>query len=381
MDSAALTNLSLVCLAAGLTLFVTSRRLAQRARLYQAGMQSLLQLGAKGLEPLDIPPAAWPLLRAGGWQHLQLSGDWFGYLVDSEWGQKPAQPVAAGLKSRGPLAFRLSSGNDVLLVMTLSHSVVGGERRLFADQLARVFVLLLESALRVRTEAISVAVAERARLTLYLQHDMRNLAQWVGWVCADFNDCQLDEGLLAAARRLQKNAPLARERAQRLVASIANNPASQQPALLDLRAAAGNAAHLAGVEVHISGQAQAWIAPALLARALDNLFSNLSPNWRNPGAEKPVLHLQTIEAGPFKAAASEVRFFSPSLQGQRQISPAKLFEPFASGRPGGLGLGLYQARKSLQEAGGDLSAEIDANGIHFALTIPASAPVVASTAG
>ena len=381
MDSAALTNLSLVCLAAGLTLFVTSRRLAQRARLYQAGMQSLLQLGAKGLEPLDIPPAAWPLLRAGGWQHLQLSGDWFGYLVDSEWGQKPAQPVAAGLKSRGPLAFRLSSGNDVLLVMTLSHSVVGGERRLFADQLARVFVLLLESALRVRTEAISVAVAERARLTLYLQHDMRNLAQWVGWVCADFNDCQLDEGLLAAARRLQKNAPLARERAQRLVASIANNPASQQPALLDLRSAAGNAAHLAGVEVHISGQAQAWIAPALLARALDNLFSNLSPNWRNPGAEKPVLHLQTIEAGPFKAAASEVRFFSPSLQGQRQISPAKLFEPFASGRPGGLGLGLYQARKSLQEAGGDLSAEIDANGIHFALTIPASAPVVASTAG
>ena len=381
MDSAALTNLSLVCLAAGLTLFVTSRRLAQRARLYQAGMQSLLQLGAKGLDPLDIPPAAWPLLRAGGWQHLQLSGDWFGYLVDSEWGQKPAQPVAAGLKSRGPLAFRLSSGNDVLLVMTLSHSVVGGERRLFADQLARVFVLLLESALRVRTEAISVAMAERARLTLYLQHDMRNLAQWVGWVCADFNDCQLDEGLLAAARRLQKNAPLARERAQRLVASIANNPASQQPALLDLRSAAGNAAHLAGVEVHISGQAQAWIAPALLARALDNLFSNLSPNWRNPGAEKPVLHLQTIEAGPFKAAASEVRFFSPSLQGQRQISPAKLFEPFASGRPGGLGLGLYQARKSLQEAGGDLSAEIDANGIHFALTIPASAPVVASTAG
>ena len=381
MDSADLTNLSLVCLAAGLTLFVTSRRLAQRARLYQAGMQSLLQLGAKGLEPLDIPPAAWPLLRAGGWQHLQLSGDWFGYLVDSEWGQKPAQPVAAGPKSRGPLAFRLSSGNDVLLVMTLSHSVVGGERRLFADQLARVFVLLLESALRVRTEAISVAVAERARLTLYLQHDMRNLAQWVGWVCADFNDCQQDENLLAAARRLQKNAPLARERAQRLVASIANNPASQQPALLDLRSAAGNAAHLAGVEVHISGQAQAWIAPALLARALDNLFSNLSPNWRNPGAEKPVLHLQTIEAGPFKAAASEVRFFSPSLQGQRQISPAKLFEPFASGRPGGLGLGLYQARKSLQEAGGDLSAEIDANGIHFALTIPASAPVVASTAG
>ena len=48
MDYADLTNLSLVCLVAGLTLFVTSRRLAQRARLYQAGMQSLLQLGRYG---------------------------------------------------------------------------------------------------------------------------------------------------------------------------------------------------------------------------------------------------------------------------------------------------------------------------------------------
>lgn len=102
MDYAVLTNLSLVCLAAGVTLFITSRRLAQRARRYQAGMQSLLQLGAQGLEPLDIPPAAWPLLSAGGWQHLQLSGDWFGYLVDSEWGQRPKKRWQRAQKTRAP---------------------------------------------------------------------------------------------------------------------------------------------------------------------------------------------------------------------------------------------------------------------------------------
>ncbi len=370
MDYGVLSSLSLICLAAGLTLYVTSRSLARRARSYQAGMQSLLQLGAQGLDPLDIPPAAWPLLAAGGWQHLKLSGDWFGYLVESEWGKKPDQPLKIGQKASTPLAFRLSSGNDVLLVLTLTHSAVRGEGRMFAEQLAKVFVLLLESALRVRTEAISVAMAERARLTLYLQHDMRNLAQWVGWVCTDFNDCDQPESLLIAARRLQQNAPLARERADRLVALLGNNPANQQAARLDLRRAVDTAAHLAGVQVTVSGQAQAWIAPALLARALDNLFSNLAPTWRNPGADKPVLQLRTSTEGPFKPAMAELRFFSPWPDAQARIAPVRLFEPFASGRPGGLGLGLYQARKSLQEANGELSAEVAPNGITFVLTIP-----------
>ena len=379
MDYGVLSSLSLICLAAGLTLYVTSRSLARRARSYQAAMQSLLQLGAKGLDPLDIPPAAWPLLAAGGWQHLQLSGDWFGYLVDSDWGQKPEPLLKQSQKASKPLAFRLSSGNDVLLVLTLSHSAVRGEGRMFAEQLAKVFVLLLESALRVRTEAISVAMAERARLTLYLQHDMRNLAQWVGWVCADFNDCDQPDSLLIAARRLQQNAPLARERADRLVAMLGNNPANQQAARLDLRRAVENAAHLAGVQVTVSGQANAWIAQALLARALDNLFSNLAPNWRNPGAEKPVLHLRTNTEGPFKPAMAELRFFSHWPDAQVRIAPMRLFEPFASGRPGGLGLGLYQARKSLQEANGDLSAEVDSVGITFVLTIPDSQVPVAGT--
>ena len=54
--------------------------------------------------------------------------------------------------------------------------------------------------------------------------------------------------------------------------------------------------------------------------------------------------------------------------------PDKLFEPFASGRPGGLGLGLYQARKSLNEAGGELRAEPSEAGLRFLLRMPARAP-------
>lgn len=372
MVYAVLTSLSLVCLAAGLTLLATSLGLSRRARRYHNGMQALLRLGGRGLEPLEIPPAAWPVLQAAGWGHLQLTGDWFGQPVDSEWGARSSLGPRPTSKKSLPLVIKLKSGDDVALTVALTHTAVRGEGRMFADQLARVFILLLEAALRTRTEAISLALAERARLTLYLQHDMRNLAQWVGWVCADFNDCNDPEALLTAGRRLQRNAPLAQERAQKLIASLGNSPSNESPSEIDLGEAIDRAAHLAGVEVNLYGEAKAWIAQALLARALDNLFSNLAPNWRDPAAPKPMLQLGTT-AGPTSAAPmAALHFFSPWPDSVTPIAPEKLFEPFASGRPGGLGLGLYQARKSLREAGGDLTARCEAQGLMFLLSIPST---------
>jgi len=371
MVSAVLTSLSLVFVAAGLTLLITSVALSRRARRYRSGMQQLLQLGTRNLEPLEVPAAAWPVLMEAGWQELSLTGEWFGHpvhlLLDDDRASPPEGRASA-------LMVQIGSGRDVSLALRLTHRAHRGEERLFAEQLARVFVLLLETGLRARTEALSVALAERARLSLYLQHDMRNLAQWVGWVCADFAACADADALQAAARRLKDNAPLAQERAHRLIAALGKQPVSDNPRQIDLRQVITKAAHLAGIEVTISGEAQAWIARGLLARALDNLFSNLAPNWRENPAARPVLQLRTIGASPTRAEMAEIDFFSPWPEPGGRLAPDKLFEPFASGRPGGLGLGLYQARKSLHEAGGDLQATPSEAGLSFLLSMPAHAP-------
>ena len=370
MVYAVLTSLSLVCLAAGITLLATSQALSRRARRYHNGMQALLRMGGRGLEPLEIPPLAWPVLQASGWGHLALKGHWFGHAVATEFGA-PGIVDRMRLPKKGPpLKFNVGGGPDVTLTVVMTHSAVRGESRMFAEQLARVFILLLEDALRARTEAISLALAERARLTLYLQHDMRNLAQWVGWVCTDFSDCTDPDALLTAARRLQSNAPLARERAQKLMASLGKSPADESPSNVDLRQAVLKAAQMAGVEVILDGQATVLIAQALLARALDNLFSNLAPNWREPLAPKPVLQINPTADTKSAVRMASLHFFSALPDTTPRLSPEKLFEPFASGRPGGLGLGLYQARKSLREAGGDLTARLEAQGVMFLLSIP-----------
>ena len=206
-----LDRLGFILLAVGVTLLAASYRIGRLARSYRRRMESLLHLASQPIDPLELPAAAWPELAGGGWQRLDWEGNWFGQPVA---GMLGAETLGKRAAAAPPLTFELASGDEARLRLALTHTDAWGEHRLFAEHLARVFVLLLETRLHARTEALSAALAERARLSLYLQHDMRNLAQWVLWVSEDFAACGTPETLLAAARRLRDNAPLARDRAE-----------------------------------------------------------------------------------------------------------------------------------------------------------------------
>ncbi len=362
--------MSWLLVAIGLLLLMVGLRSSRQARSYRLAMQSLLALGTQDMDPLDIPHAAWPALQAVGWYSLGWEGDWFGAPVQGRLGQVLTPRFQ---KKHKALTFNIESGGDVLLHLHLHHVAPRGENRLYAEQLARVFVLLMEGRLRSRTEALSVALAGRARLSLYLQHDTRNLAQWVSWVSADFAASTTPEALMVAAKRLQENAPLARERAQRLTQALGRQQQMDVPRRIDLLQAVTQAARLAGIEPRISGKADVFVPDSLLSRALDNLFSNLATGWREALSRQPTLQIEPVRATAEHGELVKLEFVSPWPDPSVRIPQQKLFEPFASGRPGGLGLGLYQARKSLREAGGDLQAQPTPDGLSFLLTLPAPA--------
>jgi len=360
-------KLALFLIAAGIALFAASYRIGRVAHNYRQRMENLLRLASRPLDPLELPAAAWPDLEGGGWTQLSWTGTWFG------------QPVVGSIQAHGskpvravPLEFDLASGDEIRLKVSLIHAEQWGENRLFAEHLARVFVLLLETRLHARTEALSAALAARAQLSLYLQHDMRNQAQWVMWVADDFAACTDDVALLTAAQQLRENAKLARDRAERLIAALGRNPVVEQAGRIELHEAARQSARLAGIEPRIEGEAIAWIPASLLARALDNLFGNLASAWRDLGPVSPTLVLGA--ASDASSPSAQMDFMCPWPPGVPPIAAEKIFEPFASGRPSGLGLGLYQARKSLREAGGELKATSTPEGLRFHLIVPASSP-------
>ncbi len=352
--------LPLLFLAAGLALLAALAYLAQRVRTHRRSLAQLLQLAQSGLDPLQLPAAAWPTLASGGIVKLEYSGLWFGQTVQNSLGTAPND------RARHPFNFNIIADADVCLEFYLYARDDRGEARLFAENLAGVFRLLLETAMHSKMEALSAALAEQAKLTLYLQHDLRNLAQWVEWLAADFANAKNDDDLLGVAKRLYSSAPHAAARARHILDATCKNPptTTHVPQVIALGDAIRDAAEHAGISVTVEQEASVFLRRDLLDRTLDNLFSNVAPLLR--------LHTDLCIAVTIIRQQGKViaRIQIPHLPEVAQLPPEKLFEPFASGRPGGLGLGLYQAHQSLSEAGGELIAEIENDHICFLLSLP-----------
>jgi len=358
--------LPLIFVAAGLVLLFAVSYLARLFRRHRHSLSALLELAQSNLDPLQLPAAAWPALARGGIKRLEYSGRWFGQPVQDAFGATREDCTPR------PFDFHVKADGDVSLAFRCHMHTGRGEARLLAEHLSGVFHLLLETAVHSKMEALSAALSEQARLMLYLQHDLRNLAQWVEWLAADFTEADAD--LLGIALRLRSSAPHAAARAQRILDAICKPPAAILPTRqpVALRAVLQQAAEHAGIAVTLSADSLAqddsvWLRRDLLERTLDNLFGQAAPLLR-AHPDTPLSVTLTHQAD---TVLLEINM--PRLAETAQLPPERLFEPFASGHPGGLGLGLYQARKSLFEAGGELAAEVREHRVCFLLNLPATA--------
>ena len=121
-------------------------------------------------------------------------------------------------------------------------------------------------------------------------------------------------------------------------------------------------AQVAGVELEVRAAAEWWcFDPVLMAEALDNLIQNALQHTPHGGAVRVTgeknencLIIRVTDTGP--GVTSELR--------------AQLFEPFASARPGGIGLGLVAARDIVNAHGGTLHLLDHGPGATFEIELP-----------
>lgn len=148
-------------------------------------------------------------------------------------------------------------------------------------------------------------------------------------------------------------------------------PVTLAPQLVDLRqwlaecrqAVAGRAA-AKGVDIHLqlSGVSQARFDPVHLARAIDNLLDNAVRHA--PPGSSVALTAVAAEAGSLLLRVDD------SGTGVPEALQARLFEPFATGRADGTGLGLALAREVALAHGGELRHSALRPGTRFELELP-----------
>lgn len=176
------------------------------------------------------------------------------------------------------------------------------------------------------------------------------------------------ESVLAQSQRLES-----------LVSSLLalTQPFRVEPQAVDLRAfleeriaAHGEAAQAAGVRLVSSVGAElaaiqpppSWFDPAQMARVLDNLILNAMAHTHEGG----VIELGADRRGPATWAlwvADDGVGVPPELRDS-------LFEPFATARSGGSGLGLALVREIVQAHGGSVALVDSARGARLEMELP-----------
>jgi hypothetical protein len=314
------------------------------------------------IHPMDWPLEASAVLQRAGIAGMTWRGQWFGDPVQGHWGSSPSPDWARQTLDAGP---------DCSVTLSWAGLSRTHEAKALALVVVDVFVQSWLSRMRQRTQAVAVALAQRAHVHLYWQHDMRNLAQWVGLMADEFGSASPDQ-LPQLAQRLQQQAPIVLAKAQKLLTATteplpgqAQQVAVAQPAraVLDVVACS---AQLAGLlllcdpshnDPHISA-----LRARALERTLDNIFSNVARDGAVRVHGRSLSLTWAVQAGQFQA-----RLLTPHLS---TPWPERPFEPMQMST--GSGLGLYQARCSLRDVGGELTAQPTPEGVEFAWRIPVS---------
>lgn len=281
---------------------------------------------------------SWHILERGGVTGMHWQLNWFGVLLEESLG-----------KQRGLCATKVIDIGDMNLSISVWLSQTG-ERLYFTRSLVESFFLLLRTDMWIKSGTIDATLAQVAKLSLFLQHDMKNIAQFIQLMADQLQD-ESSENDAHVMRYLRAASPLVRQRADHIVQTLTlGQPQKEESRELELGVLFQTLSELHQLQINVEGQASIVAPPIALERAFDNIFKNYHDLYRRESGANARVSVQINQ----QDQGVSVVISDHRVQEKKELE--RLFEPFWSSDPVGLGIGLYQAKSLLQECGGDLSA-------------------------
>jgi signal transduction histidine kinase len=288
-------------------------------------------------------------------------------------------PERAGFPAVVACAPLAADGEALLVRVDLPAPTLAAERRALAVLTPLVIglsfaaillvVLFLRALLRAEARArLTDGLAQLGELSAGVAHELRNgVAAISGWVALAKR-----EPLGAAADCLEEIDRECRQLA-RVVGDFLTfaRPGTRRLGRVDLAAVLRRAAQApeggAAVELRLPpGEAAMTGDEQLLERAFRNLVANALEATRAAGSAAPVEITLAARAGGWQV---DVADRGPGIPASVR---GRLFEPFATGRAEGVGLGLALARRILLLHAGTIAAsDRDGGGTRFRVELPA----------
>lgn len=302
---------------------------------------------------------AWPLLSQADLVGISWRLNWFGTVIEGEEGNL-----------QGRCVFREIQVGEMHLVISLFCKPIRGERRYFSKTLIETFLLLLRIDMLVKSDATAATFDRLAKLNLFLQHDMKNMAQFIQLLADQIAAVPAGKEI-QVLEHLRLATPLMQSRAQNIVNTLNMGHADASDVCsISIEEQISIHCRLYQLEYQLVGTGIVFVPFKLLDNALDNIFKNYSDLGRRDSETKPQLLIRLTQ----HAKQLEVTIEASNLDCPKHLE--RLFEPFWSSTPVGLGIGLYQAKQMLELCQGQLTAKKNDNGtLQFRILLPTPARV------
>lgn len=303
----------------------------------------------------DFLRHCWEPLAKAGFKGISWQLDWFGSSISSSQGSEGEVFIHRKLEV-----------DDISLVVNLYDGNRRFEQRYFSTVLSESFFLLLYTDMWVKLGSVQGAFAQAAKLSVFLQHDMKNIVQLISLVAEQLENTAVgqEEKLLDSLRTVM---PPLRERSERFLNTLSSQLPTDKTHTVNINEAFHKTADIHELEIEISGEGEAVINQQSLHSICDNLFGNyIDESRRNPHSQ-PSLEIEITKEDAY------IQICIRDRKGRPCLWPERLFEPFWSEKGDGLGIGLYHARQLVRSAGGSLQALTPRESpMTFVVTLPRS---------
>lgn len=291
--------------------------------------------------------AAWPILSQAKIRGLAWQLQWFGIALNGQAG-----------KCGGEYIERQIEVGEMRIHLHIHLHSRRSEQAYFTDTVLATLMLLLRTDMLIKAGSIHSTLTQMEKLNVFLLHDIKNIAQFIQLMSDQLQQMQEHQEKLVLGH-LRAAAPMVRQRADRIVQTLtANQDLDMALVQIDLAAHLQQSAHQFSLPLQVEGNAKIWFPARNLDCALENILKNyhdvmLRTQQQGPQQGQPI---QPDLRACISHNAEGVQVSLCDHAATAPVALERLFEPFWSSDPSGLGIGLYQAKQMLETGGGRLCA-------------------------
>jgi signal transduction histidine kinase len=242
-----------------------------------------------------------------------------------------------------------------------------GEWRYIYQIVIEILVMLVEMDILIRTEVINETFYKFSKLQSFILHDAKNLAQFIRSLSYNVSHLETRERSDRFLEYLQESLPAASRRADKVIGLLEMKAEADtgdaSPVQVDLRALLEDLARYYKLNFTIQGEGS-WLGER---HRLVSVFDTLLKNIQDKALLDPEIrcHLDIVERSEdFRVVIADT--------GKPVADPERVFQPFYSTKPDGLGIGLYHVKHLVDAMEGHIVCSNSPQGVEFELLIPKS---------